>query len=83
MFVRNVGHLMTSNMILDQDANEVPEGILDAVFTSLLAKHSLLGNGAYQNSTKGSIYIVKPKMHGSQEVAFSNELLIAWKTCLG
>ncbi|MBU5211600.1 malate synthase G [Heyndrickxia oleronia] len=83
MFVRNVGHLMTSNMILDQDANEVPEGILDAVFTSLLAKHSLLGNGAYQNSTKGSIYIVKPKMHGSQEVAFSNELFDRVEDLLG
>lgn len=74
MFVRNVGHLMTSNMIVDQDGKEVPEGILDAVFTSLLAKHSLLGNGNYQNSSKDSVYIVKPKMHGSQEVAFSNEL---------
>ena len=83
MFVRNVGHLMTSNMILDQDANEVPEGILDAVFTSLLAKHSLLGNGAYQNSKKGSIYIVKPKMHGSQEVAYSNELFDRVEDLLG
>lgn len=83
MFVRNVGHLMTSNMILDQDANEVPEGILDAVFTSLLAKHSLLGNSTYQNSTKGSIYIVKPKMHGSQEVAFSNELFDRVEDLLG
>lgn len=74
MFVRNVGHLMTTNAILDQAGNEVPEGIMDAVLTSLIAKHSLLGNGLYQNSSKGSIYIVKPKMHGSEEVAFANEL---------
>ncbi|MGI8384771.1 malate synthase G [Robertmurraya sp. P23] len=74
MFVRNVGHLMTTNAILDQAGNEVPEGIMDAVVTSLIAKHSLLRNGLYQNSSKGSIYIVKPKMHGSEEVAFANEL---------
>ncbi len=74
MFVRNVGHLMTTNAILDEAGNEVPEGIMDAVLTSLIAKHSLLGNGFYQNSSKGSIYIVKPKMHGSEEVAFANEL---------
>ncbi|MEW8985925.1 MAG: malate synthase G, partial [Bacillus sp. (in: firmicutes)] len=74
MFVRNVGHLMTTNALLDQAGNEVPEGIMDAVITSLIAKHSLLGNGSYQNSSKGSIYIVKPKMHGSVEVAFANEL---------
>lgn len=74
MFVRNVGHLMTTNALLDQAGNEVPEGIMDAVITSLIAKHSLLGNGSYQNSSKGSIYIVKPKMHGSEEVAFANEL---------
>lgn len=74
MFVRNVGHLMTTNAILDLAGNEVPEGIMDAVLTSLIAKHSLLGNGLYKNSSKGSIYIVKPKMHGSEEVAFANEL---------
>lgn len=74
MFVRNVGHLMTTNVVLDQDGNETPEGILDTVMTSLGAKHSLLGNGKYKNSSKGSVYIVKPKMHGSAEVAFANEL---------
>ncbi|MDM5199306.1 malate synthase G [Fictibacillus enclensis] len=74
MFVRNVGHLMTNNAIL-VDGEEVQEGILDGVITSLLAKHSLLGNGSYQNSSKGSVYIVKPKMHGSEEVRFANELL--------
>lgn len=74
MFVRNVGHLMTNPAILDKDGNEVPEGILDGVVTSLIAKHEVLGNGQYKNSQKGSIYIVKPKMHGSKEVAFANEL---------
>ncbi|WP_340002084.1 malate synthase G [Oceanobacillus sp. FSL K6-0127] len=74
MFVRNVGHLMTNNAILDESGQEVPEGIMDGVLTSLMAKHGLLGNGQYQNSQKGSVYIVKPKMHGSKEVAFANEL---------
>lgn len=74
LFVRNVGHLMTSDAILDKDGQEVPEGIMDGVVTSLIAKHSLIGNAKYKNSTKGSIYIVKPKMHGSEEVAFANEL---------
>lgn len=74
MFVRNVGHLMTNNSILDGNGEEIPEGIMDGVFTSLMAKHGLLGNGVYQNSAKGSVYIVKPKMHGSKEVAFANEL---------
>ncbi|WP_164215898.1 malate synthase G [Virgibacillus sp. YIM 98842] len=74
MFVRNVGHLMTNSAILDENGEEIPEGIMDGVFTSLMAKHSLLGNGVYQNSDKGSVYIVKPKMHGSREVAFANEL---------
>ncbi|MCM3741834.1 malate synthase G [Oceanobacillus luteolus] len=74
MFVRNVGHLMTTNAILDENGEEIPEGIMDAVFTSLIAKHNLIGNGMYQNSAKGSMYIVKPKMHGSKEVAFADEL---------
>jgi len=74
MFVRNVGHLMTSNMLLDEEGNEVPEGILDTVFTGLIGKHSVIGNTKFRNSSKGSIYIVKPKMHGSKEVAFANEL---------
>ncbi|WP_174614444.1 malate synthase G [Virgibacillus ihumii] len=74
MFVRNVGHLMTNNAILDTKGQEIPEGIMDAVMTSLMAKHGLLGNGPYQNSQKGSVYIVKPKMHGSVEAAFTNEL---------
>lgn len=74
MFVRNVGHLMTTNVILTKSGEEIPEGIMDGVFTSLMAKHDLLGNGRYRNSPAGSIYIVKPKMHGSKEVAFANEL---------
>ncbi|MBM7570084.1 malate synthase G [Aquibacillus albus] len=74
MFVRNVGHLMTTNAILDEAGNEIPEGIMDCMITSLIGKHTLLGNGNYQNSKQGSIYIVKPKMHGSEEVAFANEL---------
>ncbi|MYL64129.1 malate synthase G [Bacillus hwajinpoensis] len=74
MFARNVGHLMTTNAVLDQSNNEVPEGILDTVITGLIAKHDILKNGNYQNSSKDSIYIVKPKMHGSEEVAFANEL---------
>ena len=74
LFIRNVGHLMTTNVVLDENGEEIPEGILDGVFTSLIGKHTVLGNGKYQNSLKGSIYIVKPKMHGSKEVAFANEL---------
>ncbi|MFL6560972.1 MAG: malate synthase G, partial [Bacillus sp. (in: firmicutes)] len=74
LFVRNVGHLMTNSAILDQNGEEVYEGILDAVITSLVSKHTLLGNGPYQNTEKGSVYIVKPKMHGSDEVAFANQL---------
>ena len=83
MFIRNVGHLMTNSAILDKDGNEVPEGILDGVMTSLIAKHELLGNGQYKNSQKGSVYIVKPKMHGSEEVAFANELFARVEDVIG
>ncbi|ANB55681.1 malate synthase G [Anoxybacillus sp. B7M1] len=83
MFIRNVGHLMTNNTVLDPNGQEIYEGILDAVVTSLIAKHSLLGNGRYKNSAKGSIYIVKPKMHGSEEVAFANELFDRVEDMLG
>ena len=73
MFIRNVGHLMTNGAILDKNGLEVPEGILDGIFTTLIAIHDLkrVNN---KNSRKGSIYIVKPKMHGPEEVAFTNRL---------
>lgn len=83
LFVRNVGHLMTSEAILDKEGREIPEGIMDGVITSLIAKHDILGNGRFRNSEKGSIYIVKPKMHGSAEVAFANELFGRIEDMLG
>lgn len=83
MFVRNVGHLMTNPAILDKNGQEVPEGIMDGVITSLISKHEVLGQGKYNNSQKGSIYIVKPKMHGPQEVAFANKLFGRVEDLLG
>ena len=74
LFVRNVGHLMTIDAILDKNGHEVPEGILDGLMTSLAAIHSLNGNTTRSNSRTGSVYIVKPKMHGAEEAAFTNEL---------
>ncbi|WHX98366.1 malate synthase G [Neobacillus sp. DY30] len=83
MLVRNVGHLMTNNAILDGNGNEVQEGIIDAVVTSLCAKHSIICNTSFKNSAKGSIYIVKPKMHGPEETAFANELFNRTEDLLG
>ncbi|MDP5129255.1 MAG: malate synthase G, partial [Paraglaciecola sp.] len=73
MFIRNVGHLMTNDAIL-YAGEPVPEGLMDAVITSLIAKHDLLDHGKYKNSQANSIYIVKPKMHGPEEVAFSDKV---------
>lgn len=83
MFVRNVGHLMTNNAILDKEGNEIPEGILDGIVTSLISIHDVKGNGQFSNTTTGSMYIVKPKMHGPEEVAFANELFGRIEDALG
>ena len=83
LFVRNVGHLMTNPAILLADGSEIPEGIMDGVITSAIGAIGLKGLGQYANSRCGSIYIVKPKMHGPEEVAFTNSLFDAVEDLLG
>ena len=83
LLVRNVGHLMTNPAILDKDGNEVFEGIMDAMFTIAIAKHDILNTGSKVNSKTKSIYIVKPKMHGPEEVKFTCDLFAAVESALG
>ncbi|MBU2935774.1 MULTISPECIES: malate synthase G [Pacificibacter] len=83
MLVRNVGHLMTNPAVTDSEGREVGEGLMDAMFTTLIAMHDLNKTGGARNSVTGSVYVVKPKMHGPEEVAFADEIFTRVEAILG
>jgi malate synthase len=83
LWIRNVGHLMTNPAILLRDGSEIPEGMMDAMITVMIAMHDLTKTEGLRNSVKGSVYVVKPKMHGPEEVAFADEIFARVEAALG